>query len=554
MTFGMDSSGFTKKKLSDIKTSLEESIQSVFGVANVDPESTFGQIVGIWAEASAELWDLAEDVYYSQYPISAEGVALDNAVDLTGISRLSSGTGFATVILEGDEGTVVPALSQFKQSSTNELFESEAPVTITKIDVLQIVLTVNNLQDSDPYSATIDGTLNEIPASAYPNELSVLTALKTEIDTNMLDYTTVLDSDAVTLTVLITDKRTPFTSDKSTDLDMEIWTPTIVNAVTAGDISIPANSIDTIETPVSGLNQVDNLLSGEPGRAVETDDELRIRRKQSLRVAGAATVPAIESRILQEVDEVVSSTVVENRTDVTDIDGRPPHSFEAIVSGGADQAIGNKIWEVKPAGIQTYADLTEGGVEVDVIDSQGQTQKIYFSRPVSKYVHLNVEITLYDEEQFPTDGITAIKNAIKAFGDLFEPGDNLITQRFYTPIYTVPGILDIPTLEFAVTAAPGDPTTPITGTTSAVALNKLIDTVGTPFTDSVSGMIVKNTTDSLITSVNRKDSNTQLDIVSDIFDDVGDAYSVGGFGQVNVPLAAKELALFDVARIAVAIV
>jgi uncharacterized phage protein gp47/JayE len=549
MTFGMDSTGFTKKKLADIKLSLEEQVQAVFGIVNVDPESVFGQIIGIWSEASSELWDLAEDVYLSQYPVSAEGVPLDNVVDLTGITRLGASSSFVKAILEGDESTEVPAETQFKQSSTNKLLENDAPVTITKSDVLQIVITVKTVQDSTAYSVTIAGTLNQIVSDSDATEEEIIVALKTEIDTNMLDYTTEITVDNKELTVYITDKTTSFAADKTSNLDMEIWTPVIVYTVDKGSISIPVNSVDSIETPVSGLNQVDNLLNGELGRAVETDDELRLRRKQSLRVAGAATVPAIEASLAQDVDGVVSVIVVENRTDVTDGAGRPPHSFESIVSGGTDQDIADKIWEIKPAGIQTY-----GTSSAQIVDSQGTFQTMYFSRPVNKYVHLNIKITLYDEEQFPADGFNAIKQAIKDYGDTLLPGDDLLVQRFYTPIFTVQGIKSVDLLEFAITENPGDSTTPVaTGTVSALASKKLIDTPSGDFVVDgvVSAMIAKNTTDTLLTSVNNVDSATQLDIIADIFDDIGDAYSVGGFGQVDIPLASDEVALFDVARIAV---
>lgn len=552
MSFGMDSTGFTKKSLADIKTSLEEEITAVFGPINSSPESVFGQIIGVFAEAESELWDLAEAVYLSQYPVSAEGVQLDNAVDLTGITRLEASSSFATAIFEGTEGTIIPVGSQIKQLNTNELFENATPLTITKNNVLQIVITVNSVQDSTDYSVTIDGTLNEITSDASATEEEIIDALKVEIQANMTDHSVSVNPAGTILTVYITDKTTSFTADKSSLLDMDIWSPQIVFSVNKGALSVPANSLTTIETPVSGWNDVDNLKVGQLGRDDESDDDLRIRRKQSLRVSGAATVPAIEARLFQEVDGVDAVIVVENRTDITDSEGLPPHSFEAIISGGQTQDIVDKLWEIKPAGIQTYG--SESG---QVLDSQGILQTLYFSRPVDKYVHMEIEISLYDEEQFPTDGVNAIKQAIVDFGDTFNTGDDLIVQRFYTPIYTIPGILDIVSLKFGITENPGDSVTSLqSGTNNAVSPDQLVDTVTNAFITNgvVSGMCAKNVSDSTYASIKQVVSESILDLSSDIFTASPKSYDVGLFAQINIPLASDELAKFAVDRIDVTIV
>ena len=129
-------------------------------------------------------------------------------------------------------------------------------------------------------------------------------------------------------------------------------------AIESGPILALAGTLTTIETPIDGWSTVTNANNGTPGRAVESDSELRIRRAQSLQVGGAGTVEAIRSRLLEQVDDVSAVTIIENRTDAVDIDGRPAHSFEAVVSGGIDQDIANMLWLVKPAGIETHGGVT----------------------------------------------------------------------------------------------------------------------------------------------------------------------------------------------------
>ena len=553
MPFGLISTGFVKKKLTDIKASIEDSLRAVFGPVNTSPQSAFGQIVGVMSEAIAEVWDVAEDVYYSQYPVSAEGVPLDNAVDLTGITRLAASSSFVTALLGGDEGTVVPVGTQIRKVDSEELFENDIPVTITKSSVLRITITLDTIADATVYSVTIAGVLNSIISGAGATALSILTALQAEININMAGYTQALNTDDEELQVQVTDGKTIFTASSSANINIKPWTPATVFSVNKGEIIVPIGSMTIIETPVSGLDLTDNILDGTLGRAVETDDELRLRRKQSLRVSGAATVPSIEARIFAEVEGVTSATVKENRSDVTDSEGRTPHSFELIVEGGTPQDIADKLWEIKPAGIQTVGTETQG-----VIDSQGNTQLMHFSRPIPKYVHLDVQISLYSEETFPVDGIIAIKDALAAFGNALEPGDDLIIQRFYASIYSVEGVKNVESFKFGITATDVPVALIASGTTdSGSTADKEISDGGAQFvTDgAVAGMICKNTSSSAYSAI-----DTVTEVLATLYEDIfttgtpGIGYEIGVLGPVNVPMKSNHLPIFTVANINVTIV
>jgi uncharacterized phage protein gp47/JayE len=453
---GLTESGFIKKTLDQIKADMEEAIIAVFGQANVAPDSTFGQIIGIMSEVVSDVWDLAELVYNSQYPNSALGVSLDNVAELNNLKRLDATRSSAVCILEGDASTLVPAGTQLRQTSFNELFQTTVDVTISQLVIQRAVVSVNTESDN-PYTININSPLG---TDGYTSNetvtLDILEDLRDQMNAGTIVKATV-DTDAETLTITTYDDETAFEIGLGTtnlDLD-ELWSPVTVEAVNPGKKSVPANSINAVETPVSGLNSSDNLLAGTEGRDVETDDEFRLRRVQSLRVIGAATVPAIEARILQEVDGVTAVTVKDNRTDGT-VEGRPPHSFESIVTypeGDAviEQAIADKIWEVGGAGIQTHGDISK-----TVIDSSGDSHIVKFSRPEDRYVHINIEISLYDEEIFPTDGEDAIKQALEDYGNTLRVGEDVIRQRFYGAIYSVSGVEDILLYEHDDTTNPGD--------------------------------------------------------------------------------------------------
>ena len=119
--------------------------------------------------------------------------------------------------------------------------------------------------------------------------------------------------------------------------------------------------------------------------------------------------------------------------------GRPPKSFEAVVEGGTDEAVANQIWLSKPAGIETFGNVN-GGEGIQITDSQGNTQVIFFSRPTPIYIWVQVALTLYPEETFPANGIQDVAIAILNYGNTLGVGVSVLLQRVLAQIFTVPGI------------------------------------------------------------------------------------------------------------------
>lgn len=569
MTFGLTEDGFKRKLLAEIKASLETRMNDEFKPIDTSPQSVVGQFIGVISEIADEIWQNMELIHLSQSPDSAEGVNLDNVAALTNNVRLDATSSSAKIVVFGTQGTTIPAGSLIRQSGTGELFQVSADVDIDVAASVTSTVSVNTLADATLYTVSItrpgEPTTNYDYTSAVPpNDANdILSGLKTEIDNDTAaDLTVTIDALAETMTIVDTDGVNVYGITVSTELDIDTFgSQGDTASVNEDDIAVPIGTLTTIETPVSGWDSVDNIVAGQEGRDIETDDEFRTRRKLSLSVAGATTVPAIEARLVSGVPEVSSAFVIENRDGTVDpITLLPGHSFEAVVQAPTgldvdgveiDQKIANQIWEVKPAGIQPFGDITK-----IVTDSQGVSQPVSFSRPSVRYVHMRVTIDLYDEEVFPDiGGIATIAQDLVDFGNNLTLGQDLIFQRFFDSVFNTEGVLEITVFEWGIEDNPTDvPSDRYTGTNDATGPNRLIDTSKnflTPGNEVIPGHVVKNLTDGTQTFVISVDTNSPdtIIIAKDIFTSTGKSYSVGNFGNgINIPLGGKETGIFDIAN------
>lgn len=183
------------------------------------------------------------------------------------------------------------------------------------------------------------------------------------------------------------------------------------------------------------------------GRTVESDADFRLRREQLLRITGASTVEAIRAAVLEITDpDVQQAFVFENPTDLTDGFGRPPHSFECVVSGGEDEAVAQAIFLTKPVGIETYKVPGANGRTVAVLDSQDVLHDINFSRANSIRHYVDISITA-DATVFgggnQSAGEQAVREAIKALGDALAIGEDIVVLQFACAALAVAGVLDV---------------------------------------------------------------------------------------------------------------
>lgn len=437
----VQTTGFQKRTLTDIKTSMIAGFQSLFGPkVDTSDEGPTGEIISMISSALADAWDGGEEVYASYDPSAATGAALDRVCALTGVIRLTAAATQVDALLytdSGNIGCVIPSGRQARRVRGALVFSLSADVTIAASSCQDIYLKLAGTPVAGtPLSVSL--TFGEFSAT-IPTEtstdamaLAALTALASSINASSwatssggaaqvvkagsVVYPTVDTVGAVQLGLdsgyylRIVHPSVAFGATSYAGLALGLCgsvgsfycNSTGANTVVKGELS-------EIVTPETGWDAVGNLVAGITGRSVETDEELRLRRAASLG-SGLATETSITNYIYNHVAGVSSVSVVSNRTMETDSMGRPPKSFEVTVEGGQPQAIGNAIWHAMPAGIQSY-----GATPVTVTDSEGGTQTVCYTRPTALRIYVRVLYTLDSEANFPSDGAALIRASVLAW-------------------------------------------------------------------------------------------------------------------------------------------
>lgn len=444
--------GFNTQTFEINKLYWETQLQIIFGLnIDLDPEMPFGQFVGILAKRDTDIFSAIQEVFTSRDIDAATGISLDILFGERGLFRIGAGSTFVPgVLLYGTIGTVIGAGKQVRQSegiNSDKLFSLTGEVIISKDFCRDIEIEIQTPTVPEDYLITLDGVVYSYQATGVDDEDAVALVLYNLIIAGDFAGVVMLDNNIIRIIQEGENFTIFFTTNISVNL---IASPGSFSADDPGTIAVPQNTLDTIVTPVPGWNSVINPTAGTTGRERETDSEFRIRGANTS-TTGNATENAIVNDISNNVTGITKAVISSNRTDVTDSDGLPSHSFEVVVTGGLDADIAQSVWETQGGGIASF-----GNVEIIVQDSEGNNQKVYFSRPTFIYIWVKVKRDLYSEEEYPVDGDTQIKNAIVTWSELNQPiGKDVIRQRLNTPVYSVPGIEDIE-ITIDGTTSPGD--------------------------------------------------------------------------------------------------
>jgi hypothetical protein len=417
-TYGVTSAGFVTKPLTDIKTDLEGALTAEFGASlDLGAESLHGSIIGILSDRLSQLWDLAEGINQAFDPDAAGGVAQDELAGLTGTQRLASKRSTDTLTAIGTAGTILSTGRVVSVLGTGKRFRTTTSATLAAV-------------------------------TAWAGSTAYLVGARVKNGANLYQCITAGTSAGsggpTGTTADITDGGAHWRwfGAGAAAVDVE------VESVDFGAVLAPAGALSVIETPVSGWSGATNLLDAALGRVVETDPALRVRREQLLRAEGNAALDAVAADV-RAVADVTSVRIFENATATTDADGVPPHSFEVLVLGGADNAIAQAIWDSRPTGIAAHG--TSSGTATD---ADGGAHTVLFTRPTAVPIYVAAAVQTIAGE-FPADGAAQIKAAIVAFAlGYYKVDTDVVAARIVPEVFAVSGVFNVTNVKVDTIASP----------------------------------------------------------------------------------------------------
>lgn len=414
-TYGLTTTGFTPMPFTEVRSEINASIQAKRGPStDVSDGSFLGQLIGIFSEREASIWDLGQAVYNAFLAAAATGTALDNLSALTGTFRQAAFSSTVMETLTGTASTTVPQGSQVKTTSTGAVFASIAVCTIAATvnwthPTAYVVGNRVNL-GGNVYQCTIGGTSGGTGPSGTGQAIVDGTVTWKWIGAGVgaIDQT--------------------FAS------------------VTQDAIVALAGDLNVIQTPVGGWSSAINQLDASVGAPEQTDESLRTQRVTELAGEGSSPANALYAK-LQQVSGVTSVTVYHNDGDSTDGNGLAPHSVLALVIGGADVDVATCLATNVAAGVGTNVAFA-GATVIAVVDSEGISHNYGFLRPTAVPIYVSITVHYVSTGQtattYPSDGDTEVKTAIVNFGNARGAGADAIASALGAQAFVVPGVWDVP--------------------------------------------------------------------------------------------------------------
>lgn len=438
--YGITETGVVIKRLDTILEEINADQSAGFGVRIGTNQRSFLNVLNTSvADKIAELWEFGADIYQSISPASAEGAALDNAVQFGGIRRDRAKSTIYPIHCECTEGVTLDR-DTLIESDTNPAikFLSQEQKTISRSEFNRAKVKVVTRQPGEAYTVAINGNLYSHTCQLEDAPEDILKAIMAKISEISGDeFAVSLDLEAGILTIEAVDVESVNSMLLTDNLTTESVTAIIEFASQeVGEYSLPNGAITKIVTAPTGFLSCTNLCGYVAGRLLETDVELRQSYIDKIFATSTRMVDSIRSAILTNCQGVTACKVYENRTNEYDADGRPPHSVEAVVDGGSDEDIAEQILDTSAGGIWTH-----GSTVVELPGEDDDVIEVRFNRPEYIYVWFKVTVHIGRASQIPPNYSDIITSAIVDSVGALGTGDDVIPQQFLDAIYSqVPGI------------------------------------------------------------------------------------------------------------------
>lgn len=199
----------------------------------------------------------------------------------------------------------------------------------------------------------------------------------------------------------------------------------LVVALNDGPTVVTAGTITTIATPVTGWTGVSQAADGTIGKVAMTESEYRNIRSRTVMRNYRATEDVIQSRLLEL--GIVQAKIINNDTATTLGDGTPPQSIHVII-GEVGSVTDTQIAEVilKTKGLVCP---THGTTTVALVDEQGVSHDIKFTKAIEVPIFIDMNITFLSEDIAGAE--ENIKEALVVEINRLLAGEDVIWSRLF---------------------------------------------------------------------------------------------------------------------------
>lgn len=446
--YGITDKGFVMRRLDEIYKEACERFKDEIGIdPSENPQSIMNVLFTIFSDAPAEMWESLAASYQQLFPNTAEGIALDNCMQIGGIYRIGRARTKYSLSCAGREGTIIP-VGALVQSSTypQRQFRAAQVSTISssnwrclQIRPIESISGAFTLEFSVTRNATSGevgtytedaGITKELNADSYEDAYSKILAELQGFDALSKFGISVSDNMTEKGEHYIQLESSGAADSFSADLCKYLTVVGVTSNITFesaeyGSYVQADKTITEIVTSVDGWESVTNEIQPIKGRLEQTDSEARTSYTQRVAARGTGTVASIVSLLYNDVEGVTFAAGYQNDKDEPDEAGRPAHSIEIVVQGGTDEDVAKIIWENKAGGIRAY-----GTHYAYAIDVNGTRQYVEFTRVEDVYLLLSVKVT--SSGGLDDDYADRIKSLLAA--EKLSAGTNIKLQKFIRPI------------------------------------------------------------------------------------------------------------------------
>jgi len=225
-----------------------------------------------------------------------------------------------------------------------------------------------------------------------------------------------------------------------------------------GPTPVPAAGQVSIYQAIPGWDTV-SVVSGVVGSDVESRADFEYRRRQSVALNAAGSVPAVRAKVLN-VAGVLDACVLDNPLGTSVVNGTytlAPNSLYVGVYGGAAQDIGNAIWTKKSPGCNYNGNTTVTVQDTSVGSQPYPSYTVKFQ--VLTAVPILFSVQLVNNPNLPANVVQLVQNAIiKAFtgadgGSRARSNSTIFAGRYYPGVIAIDPSVELLSIQLGTTTA-----------------------------------------------------------------------------------------------------